>query len=52
VEQSFLAAKTLVATRPIFRRTDAAIRGHIFCIFLALVLRKGVPTDKASQSAD
>jgi hypothetical protein len=40
VEQSFLAAKTLLATRPIFHRTDAAIRGHIFCSFLALVLRK------------
>jgi hypothetical protein len=40
VEQSFLAAKSLLATRPIFHRTDAAIRGHIFCTFLALVLRK------------
>ena len=40
VEQSFLAAKTLLATRPIFHRTDATIRGHIFCTLLALVLRK------------
>jgi hypothetical protein len=40
VEQSFLTAKALLATRPIFHRTDAAIRGHIFCSFLALVLRK------------
>jgi hypothetical protein len=40
VEQGFLAAKTLLATRPIFHRTDAAIRGHIFCTFLALVLRR------------
>ena len=40
VEQGFLAAKTLLATRPIFHRTDVAIRGHIFCTFLALVLRK------------
>jgi hypothetical protein len=30
VEQSFLAAKALLATRPVFHRTDAAIRGHIF----------------------
>jgi hypothetical protein len=29
VEQGFLAAKTLLATRPIFHRTDAAIRGHV-----------------------
>jgi transposase len=35
VEQGFLAAKTLLATRPVFHRTDAAIRGH-----LALVLRR------------
>jgi hypothetical protein len=40
VEQSFLAAKTMLATRPVFHRTDAAIRGHVFCTFLALVLRK------------
>ena len=40
VEQSFLASKALLATRPGFHRTDAAIRGHIFCTFLALVLRK------------
>src|SRR5215213_3991548 len=40
VEQGFLAAKTLLATRPIFHRTDVAIRGHIFCTFLALVLRQ------------
>jgi len=40
IEQSFLAAKTLLATRPVFHRTDAAIRGHVFCTFLALVLRR------------
>jgi hypothetical protein len=40
VERSFQAAKALLATRPVFHRTDAAIRGHIFCTFLALVLRK------------
>jgi hypothetical protein len=40
VEDSFKTAKALLATRPIFHRTDAAIRGHVFCSFLALVLRK------------
>ena len=40
VEQSFLAAKALLATRPVFHRTDAAIRGHVFCTFFALVLRR------------
>jgi hypothetical protein len=38
VERSFQAAKALLATRPVFHRTDAAIRGHIFCTFLALEL--------------
>ena len=27
-------------TRPIYRPCDAAIRGHVFCSFLALVLQK------------
>jgi hypothetical protein len=27
-------------TRPIFHSSDAAIRGHVFCCFLALVLAK------------
>ncbi len=40
VEDSFRASKSLLATRPVFHRTDAAIRGHIGCTFLALVLRK------------
>jgi len=39
VETAFKAAKALLATRPIFHKTDAAIRGHVFCTFLALVLR-------------
>ncbi len=42
VEQSFLAAKALLATRPVFHRSDAAIRGHVFCTFLALVLRRAL----------
>jgi Transposase DDE domain len=40
VEQLFRSAKALLATRPIYHQTDAAIRGHVFCSFLALVLRK------------
>lgn len=40
VEDTFKTAKALLATRPIFHKTDAAIRGHIFCSFLAMVLRK------------
>ena len=40
VEQLFRSAKSLLATRPIFHQRDATIRGHVFCSFLALVLRK------------
>ena len=40
VEDAFKTTKALLATRPIFHKTDAGIRGHVFCTFLALVLRK------------
>ncbi len=42
VEQLFRSAKSLLATRPIFHKGDATIRGHVFCSFLALVLRKAL----------
>jgi len=40
VESLFRAAKATFDTRPIFHQSDAAIRGHVFCSFLALVLAK------------
>jgi len=40
VETIFRSAKTLLETRPIFHKCDETIRGHVFCSFLALVLRK------------
>jgi hypothetical protein len=40
VEKLFRTAKALMHTRPIYHQSDAAIRGHVFCSFLALVLRK------------
>jgi hypothetical protein len=33
VEQLFRSEKALLATRPIYHQTDAAIRGHVFCSF-------------------
>jgi transposase len=39
VEQWFRACKTLLETRPIYHQRDATIRGHVFCSFLALLLR-------------
>jgi transposase len=40
VEDLFRRAKAVLRTRPIFHSSDAAIRGHVFCSFLALLLRK------------
>jgi hypothetical protein len=40
VEQWFRSCKSLLETRPIFHHRDATIRGHVFCSFLALVLRQ------------
>ena len=40
VESLFRQAKALMRTRPIYHSSDAAIRGHVFCSFLALVMKK------------
>jgi hypothetical protein len=40
VEHWFRSCKSLLQTRPIFHRCDETIRGHVFCSFLALVLRQ------------
>jgi hypothetical protein len=40
VEHWFRDGKSLLATRPIYHQRDATIRGHVFCSFLALLLRQ------------
>ena len=40
VESIFRATKSILETRPIYHKCDQTIRGHVFCSFLALVLRK------------
>ena len=40
VEQIFRTTKAVLETRPVYHASDAAIRGHLFCSFLALMLRK------------
>jgi hypothetical protein len=40
VEDIFRSMKSLLETRPIYHKGDETIRGHVFCSFLALVLRK------------
>ena len=40
VERVFRDTKSLLQTRPIYHRLDETIRGHVFCSFLALSLKK------------
>jgi transposase len=40
VEQVFREVKSVLETRPIYHKCDETIRGHVFCSFLALVVRK------------
>ena len=40
VEAMFRSMKSVLETRPIHHRRDETIRGHVFCSFLALVLRR------------
>jgi transposase len=40
VEHWFRSCKSLLRTRPIYHRCDETIRGHVFCSFLALLLRQ------------
>jgi hypothetical protein len=40
VEDLFRRTKAIMRTRPIFHSSDAAIRGHVFCSFLALSMQK------------
>jgi transposase len=40
VEDVFRSMKSLLDTRPIYHKCDETIRGHVFCSFLALLLRQ------------
>lgn len=40
VEQVFRDIKSMLETRPVFHQRDETIRGHVFCSFLALLLKK------------
>lgn len=40
VEHTFRDMKSVLDTRPIFHKRDETIRGHVFCSFLALALKK------------
>jgi transposase len=40
VEHTFRDMKSALETRPVYHRLDETIRGHVFCSFLALMLKK------------
>ena len=42
VEDLFRTMKTVLETRPIYHKRDETIRGHVFCSFLALLLKRGL----------
>ena len=44
VESIFRSMKSLLDTRPVYHKFDATIRGHVFCSFLALILRQELET--------
>jgi len=50
VEQLFRQNKAVFDTRPIFHSSDAAIRGHVFCTLLSLLLQKRL--NDLARSAD
>jgi len=49
VEHTFRDMKSVIDTRPIFHKRDETIRGHVFCSFLALALKKELGDRLASQ---
>ena len=40
VENIFRTTKSILETRPIYHKRDETIRGHVFCSFLALLLKQ------------
>ncbi len=40
VEAIFYSMKSVLETRPVYHQRDDTIRGHVFCSFLALLLRQ------------
>jgi hypothetical protein len=52
VEAWFRSSKSLLQTRPIYHKCDETIRGHVFCSFLALVLRQELESRLARDGHD
>jgi len=52
VESLFRSAKSLLETRPVYHKCDETIRGHVFCSFLALVLKKALEDRLEEKGVD
>lgn len=52
VENTFRTMKSGLDTRPIFHRLDRTIRGHVFCSFLAILLRRELERRLAAKGFD
>ena len=52
VEAWFRSCKSPYQTRPIYHKCDETIRGHVFCSFLALVLRQELEARLARDGHD
>lgn len=49
VEDCFRTMKTVLEVRPIYHKCDDTIRGHVFCSFLALLLKHELETRLESR---
>ncbi len=52
VEQTFRDVKSVLETRPVYHKTDETIRGHVFCSFLAMILRNELESRLENQGYD
>ena len=52
VEELFRTMKSIIDSRPIYHKCDETIRGHVFCSFLALCLRKEIADRLAENAPD
>ena len=50
VEDIIRTSKSILETRPIYHKRDATIRGHVFCSFLALLLKQELESRKTTAS--
>lgn len=51
VEDIFRTMKSIIDTRPIYHKCTETIRGHVFCSFLALCLRKELADRLAAKGS-